>query len=449
MSSFESKPKSSKGGGGGGSTDLEKKLQPKLPPLQQQVKVPKTTTTTAAPAGSVPRQMSQMSLHSVKSIATRLGQRAGDGEGGGTRTMNRVLGNIYTQPLADISANPFVNLWQTTQWERLRLVTIGPLMVFIRIVPILFCLLAGCLFAKVAVLLMALLTRWRINAEPFRQVARDTCFAILRAGLFFAGFYWIRVIDCRKDRRRFAPIIPVAPHTSFCDVLIILKLKRPTFVSKTENQQVPLLGNILHLCKGIYVDREDKNSRQKTIEEIRNRANNGETILIFPEGTTANRTSLLQFKMGAFIPKLPVQPIIARWDAGENMDSVAWAWEGPSPFSLVISLLTRVSTNLEITILPEYVPNAEEKANTRLFAENVSKLMCQDLGVLQSYYSYDDGSLMPVAKDIRLFRSPACMSLLKLCYNLLVKQTEKKPEKKGQVMGGTLFKIFVIINDFI
>lgn len=104
---------------------------------------------------------------------------------------------------------------------------------------------------------------------------------------------------------------------------------------------------------------------------------------------------------------------------------------GPSTYTLLVSMLARVSTNLEITILPEYTPTAEEKADTNLFAKNVSKLMCQDLGVLQSYYSFDDAFLMPVAKDIRLFRSPVCMSLLKLCTKLFpVWKTEKENKVK-------------------
>lgn len=376
-------------------------------------------------ANEVPRTKSQLSVHSIKSIVTRLCRRFGT-----PPTVNRVLANIYTQPLDAISVNPFVNLWKPSRLDLLRVWTIGVLMVIIRIVPMTFFVLVSCFLAKIFLGIIVLLNRHHINSEPFRQFARNLCFAILRVGLFFAGFYWIRVIDYRRDRNVFAPIIPVVPHSSFFDILIILKLKRPTFVSKAENQYAPLIGNVLRLCKGIYVNREDKNSRQKTINEIRDRANNGEQILIFPEGTCANRTALVQFKMGAFIPKLPLQPIIARWDAGDCMDAVTWSWEGPDAAKLFFCALTRVSTNLEISILPEYTPNNEEKANTRLFAENVSKLMCHDLGVLQSYYSFDDVPLMRVASCIRLFRSPACISFLKLCYKVLQKKMQLEEANK-------------------
>lgn len=334
------------------------------------------------------------------------------------------------QPLDAISVNPFVNLWKPTRLDLLRLWTIGAIMVIIRIVPMAFFVLISCFLAKIFLGIIWLLNRSHINSEPLRLLARNICFAILRVGLFFAGFYWIRVIDCRRDKNRFAPIIPVVPHSSFFDILIILKLKRPTFVSKAENQYAFLIGNVLRLCNGIYVNREDKNSRLKTINEIRDRANNGEQILIFPEGTCANRTALVQFKLGSFIPGLPVQPIIVRWNAGDCLDTVTWSWEGPDAFKLFLCALTRVSTNLEITILPEYIPNNEEKANTRLFAENVSKLMCLETGVLQSYYSFDDVPLMRVATSIQLFRSPACISFLKICYKVLQKKIEIEKSQK-------------------
>lgn len=309
-----------------------------------------------------------------------------------------------------------------------------------------FFVLNACFLAKICLGVIWLLNRCNINSEPFRQLARNICFAILRVGLFFAGFYWIRVIDCRRDKNRFAPIIPVVPHSSFFDILIILKLKRPTFVSKAENQYAFLIGNILRLCKGIYVNREDKNSRLKTINEIRDRANNGEQILIFPEGTCANRTSLVQFKMGAFYPCLPVQPVIARWNAGDCLDTVTWSWEGPDAVKLFICALTRISTNLEITILPEYIPNNEEKANTRLFVENVSKLMCHETGVLQSYYSFDDVPLMRVATSIRLFRSPACISFLKICYKVLQKKIDlEKTQKEVCSQSVLLFNTLIIL----
>lgn len=49
-------------------------------------------------------------------------------------------------------------------------------------------------------------------------------------------------------------------------------------------------------------------SRKTTIDAIREVASERD-VFIFPEGTCTNRTSLISFKGGAFLPSLPVQPI--------------------------------------------------------------------------------------------------------------------------------------------
>lgn len=330
------------------------------------------------------------------------------------RCENRVALKVFTEPLNNISVNPFVNYWMWTNWEAIRSFTLGAVMVVIRLVPILFVVLLLMIWTKLFLLVIAVLNHYGVNSESTRRIARKVSFVFIRIFLFIAGFYWIRTIDKRKNSQKLSTIIPIAPHSSFYDMIFMLTLNHPSFVSRSENLKAPIIGNLLRLCNGIYVDRSDKNSRMATINAICERANKNEQIMIFPEGTCTNRSTLIQFKLGAFIPKLPVQPVIVRWDAGEQ-DSVSWSWEGPSSLSVFLHTLTRISTNCEITIMSQYEPSKEESLHPRLFAENVSKLMCTDLGVLQSFYSYDDVPFMPVAKSMRMFRSPACILILKLC----------------------------------
>ena len=65
----------------------------------------------------------------------------------------------------------------------------------------------------------------------------------------------------------------------------------------------------------IDIFQADKNSRIETIKEIRRRAHdkNWHPIAIFPEGTCTNRMAYISFKPGAFIPGLPVQPVLLKY----------------------------------------------------------------------------------------------------------------------------------------
>ncbi len=86
----------------------------------------------------------------------------------------------------------------------------------------------------------------------------------------------------------------------------------------------------------------------------------------------------------------------------KEFDTISWTQEGPAILKILFCTLGQLSTNCHIIKLPEYVPNDEEKANTRLFAHNVAKVMCNELGVLQSFYSYDDIMFMGFAYEIIL-----------------------------------------------
>ena len=63
-------------------------------------------------------------------------------------------------------------------------------------------------------------------------------------------------------------------------------------------------AGIIQFSQPVLVSREDPNSRQKTIQEIRRRSQSkGEwpQIFIFPEGTCSNRSCLISFKGGQWM----------------------------------------------------------------------------------------------------------------------------------------------------
>uniref|UniRef100_A0A6I8PFH7 Lysophosphatidylcholine acyltransferase 2 n=1 Tax=Ornithorhynchus anatinus TaxID=9258 RepID=A0A6I8PFH7_ORNAN len=113
-----------------------------------------------------------------------------------------------------------------------------------------------------------------------------------------------------------APIFVVAPHSSFFDGIACVVAGLPSMVSRVENANALLLGRILRALQPVLVSRVDPDSRKTTINEIIKRATSGgkwPQILIFPEGTCTNRSCLITFKPGAFIPGVPVQPVLLRY----------------------------------------------------------------------------------------------------------------------------------------
>jgi lysophosphatidylcholine acyltransferase/lyso-PAF acetyltransferase len=179
-----------------------------------------------------------------------------------------------------------------------------------------------------------------------------------------------------------ATIFVAAPHSSFFDAFLFFILDLPCVVSRIENTRIPILKIILRAVQPINVSRDDYENKLSVIEEIRKRATPSRELhlaeswpqlLIFPEGTTTNRSCLIKFKPGAFIPGLPVQPIAVKYN--NKLDTITWTCEGFNSFKIILYTLCQFSNYMEVTYLPVYVPNEQEKLDANLFATNVrSKL---------------------------------------------------------------------------
>ncbi|KAM9192239.1 lysophosphatidylcholine acyltransferase 2 isoform 2-T2 [Dugong dugon] len=200
-----------------------------------------------------------------------------------------------------------------------------------------------------------------------------------------------------------APIFVVAPHSTFFDGIACVIAGLPSMVSRNENAQVPLMGRLLRAVQPVLVSRVDPDSRKTTINEIIKRATSrGEwpQILVFPEGTCTNRSCLITFKPGAFIPGVPVQPILLRYP--NKLDTVTWTWQGYTFIQLCVLTFCQPITKVEVEFLPVQVPNHEEKSDPVLFANRVRNVMADALGIPVTDHTYEDCRLMISAGQLTL-----------------------------------------------
>ena len=97
----------------------------------------------------------------------------------------------------------------------------------------------------------------------------------------------------------------VGNHRSDFDpiaLLYILRREKVAFISKPENLAIPMIGEIVHKCCFLPIDREDDRKALTTILSACELMKNGAcSVCIYPEGTR-NRSGvgLLPFKAGAF-----------------------------------------------------------------------------------------------------------------------------------------------------
>ncbi|XP_037120696.1 lysophosphatidylcholine acyltransferase 1 [Syngnathus acus] len=254
----------------------------------------------------------------------------------------------------------------------------------------------------------------------WRSFIKRSLSVIMRAMWFCGGFHWINVKGQRATSSE-APIITVAPHSSYFDAIPITRTMC-SIVTKLESGSLPIWGTLIKYIRPVFVFRSDQDSRKQSVEEIKRRACSGgewPQIMIFPEGTCTNRTSLILFKAGAFIPGLPVQPVVLRYQ--NKLDTISWTWRGPGAFKILWLTLCQPHNPMEIEFLPVYTPSDEEKENPTLFANNVRKLMAKALEVPLTDLSFEDREISFSQGPLRIHNASSLLE-----FNLLVRRLRLK-----------------------
>lgn len=96
----------------------------------------------------------------------------------------------------------------------------------------------------------------------------------------------------------------VANHRSALDIGILLQRFGGHMVSRADLAAWPLLGAAARSVGTVFVDRSSKSSGAATIRAVRALLKAGETVLLFPEGTTFEGDIVRPFQSGAFVGAL-------------------------------------------------------------------------------------------------------------------------------------------------
>lgn len=123
--------------------------------------------------------------------------------------------------------------------------------------------------------------------------------------LFFGmGFRYQLIKETQKKIDKNRQYIFISNHTSIMDIMLpcILMPNHPlVYVGKKELVKIPIFGQIYkRIC--VMVDRESAKSRADVYRRCAERMNEGQSIVLFPEGGVPDDTSVLlaDFKDGAF-----------------------------------------------------------------------------------------------------------------------------------------------------
>jgi len=110
-----------------------------------------------------------------------------------------------------------------------------------------------------------------------------------------------------------SPVLFVANHASYLDILVLATLIPAAFVAKSEVANWPLIGFLAKLQNTVFIERRAaKAHHQKSV--LHEKLAAGQSLIVFPEGTSTEGLGALPFKSSLFSviednAKLTVQPI--------------------------------------------------------------------------------------------------------------------------------------------
>lgn len=114
------------------------------------------------------------------------------------------------------------------------------------------------------------------------------------------------------------PAVFLYNHRNGVDPFIAAALLRDNWIkiAKKELESDPIVGTLLKFNDGVFLDRDDPAAAVETLRQVEERAKEGQSILIAPEGTSLATTGVGPFKKGAFriamAAGIPIVPIVIR-----------------------------------------------------------------------------------------------------------------------------------------
>ena len=96
------------------------------------------------------------------------------------------------------------------------------------------------------------------------------------------------------------------------------------FVSKAVVRDWPLIGRLVTGAGTLMVDRQRQRDTSRALETMVQALKQGDTVALFPEGTTSDGAQVLAFRssllQSAVIAQVPVQPVALRYsEAGQAL----------------------------------------------------------------------------------------------------------------------------------
>jgi lyso-ornithine lipid O-acyltransferase len=160
------------------------------------------------------------------------------------------------------------------------------------------------------------------------------------------------------------PALIIANHVSWADIPVLGAVTEGRFVAKADISGWPLIGWLAKLQRTVFVERTQRNKAKDQANELHNVLANGQSVILFPEGTSNDSNVILPFKSSLFGlaesgEDFDIAPALLLYDKVHGMPSdrrerPLVAWYGETDFiPHAKRLLDPVRVNARVIFAPK------------------------------------------------------------------------------------------------
>jgi 1-acyl-sn-glycerol-3-phosphate acyltransferase len=177
----------------------------------------------------------------------------------------------------------------------------------------------------------------------------------------------------------------LANHVSWIDIFALNAALPIRFVAKAEIGRWPVMGTLVTLAGTLYIERGRRHAVHAINQKVSERLVAGESVAVFPEGTTSDGGTLLPFHSNLVAPALEVRcevwPVALRYTQHGRPTRVP-AFIGQT--TLVESIWRIVGARglaIEIAFLPPVATDEQPQPTRHRVAQAAHAAIAQHLGL--------------------------------------------------------------------
>ncbi len=179
------------------------------------------------------------------------------------------------------------------------------------------------------------------------------------------------------------PTLVVSNHVGWMDIVILSALAPLSFVAKREVAGWPFFGLLAKLQRTVFVHRDRRNRTGQSRDEMQARLRGGDTLVLFPEGTSSAGTSVLPFKSSFFgaaeLAHVIIQPLTIAYSGHRNLP-MTWrlrpfyAWYGDMDMAAHLWAALAMGP-IEVTIICHPVLSLSGETNRKALTRHAESLV--------------------------------------------------------------------------